>query len=49
MSWDAFMLYGPKCLQVGLIALTIYNAWNRNIKHTRISACGCFITFILGW
>ena len=49
ITWDSFMEYGPKCLHFGLIMLTIYSAWNHNIKRTLISGAGCVITFILGW
>lgn len=43
------MTYGPSVLRVGLLAMTIYHAWQRNILKAAVSAVACLCTFVLGW
>ena len=46
---DLIMTYGPTVLQLGLLTMAIYHAWQRNIVKSLISAGACVCTFILGW
>lgn len=49
MDFSLMMEYGPKLIQFGIITMTVYHAWQRNVLKTIACATAAVVTFILGW